>query len=60
MARLRAFLIAEALEASRLPSAPDDVGLWTSATGAAFIARRLGLEKIPALRGLEDLRRADP
>ena len=30
----------------RLKEPPDDVGLWTSAKVAAFLARELGLEKV--------------
>ena len=40
----------------RLKEPPNDVGLWTSAKVAAFLARELGLEKVGVQRGWEALK----
>ena len=40
----------------RLETAPDDGGLWTSRKVAAFIAQKLGLEKVSTQRGWEALK----
>lgn len=43
----------------RLATPPDEGGLWTGPKVAAWMARRLGLEKVHPQRGWEALRRLD-
>ena len=52
---LRADVLAALAE--RLKEPPDDGGLWSGAKVAAWMARHLGLERVPAQRGWEALKR---
>jgi transposase len=45
--------------AERLRTPPDDGGLWSGAKVAAWMARRLGLERVHPQRGWEALKRID-
>jgi hypothetical protein len=43
--------------AERVTAPPEDGGVWSGPKAAGWMARRLGLTKVPAQRGWEALKR---